>query len=365
MSQKRYAYLIGANGPENIRLKYAETDVTRLAEVLLGPVCQFTAVESVIAQSRDEGLATFLQFVEQCEPSDTLLVHFSGHAFFDTFDQLLYLICNNTDSSNLITAIDISAIKRILRRCRAQSRLLILDCCYAKSAYGESFKGEEEIRDIVKKTAQGSVSAILSACARKEKTQEFSDLDGGSGFLSWAIRVACSTRLKDASSDPEQKALSLSDLDRWVKRALDEVNTTLNLHPPLPTPYLFRDQAVGNDIWLTPHPSLNGKPSITGNEENRRRYLNEVAKRYSSVTLPIGPSEGLSLHAIFQPLALCSDPLAAEDRERRQRRQFLGEPVKEEPSECDEITKPHEKSRDTNKPTQPKVAQHGEESNRP
>src|SRR5450631_3604043 len=144
MSQKRYAYLIGANGPENIRLQYAETDVTRLAETLRGPVCQFTEVESVIAQSRDEGLATFQQFVEQCDASDTLLVHFSGHAFFDTLDQQLYLLCNNTDSNNLITAIDISAIKRILRRSRAQSKLLILDCCHAKAAYDDPFKGEEE-----------------------------------------------------------------------------------------------------------------------------------------------------------------------------------------------------------------------------
>ena len=365
MSQKRYAYLIGANGPENIRLQYAETDVTRLAETLRGPVCQFTAVESVIAQSRDEGLATLQQFVEQCDASDTLLVHFSGHAFFDTLDQQLYLLCNNTDSNNLITAIDISAIKRILRRSRAQSKLLILDCCHAKAAYDvKSVESEEEVRDIVKKATQGSMSAILSACARKDKTREFRDLDRGSGFLSWAVRAACSTRLEDASSDPEKKALSLSDLDRWVKRALDEVNTDLSLHPPLPTPYLFSDQAVGNEIWLTPPPSLNGKPSLTGNEENRRRYLNEVAKRYSSVTLPIGSSEGLSLHAIFQPLALRSDPLAAEDLERKQRRKFLGESLEEEPYDLAEtaMRHGHEKSRDINKPTQPKIAQHGEDA---
>ncbi len=362
MSQKRYAYLIGANGPANIRLEYAETDITRLAETLRGPSCQFTAVEPIIAQSRDEGLATFQQFVEQCDSSDTLLVHFSGHAFFDPIDQQLYLLCNNTDCNNLVTAIDISAVKRILRRSRAQSKLLILDCCYAKAAYEDSFKGEEEIRDIVKKTAQGSVSAVLSACGRKDRTQELRDLDGGSGFLSWAVRAACSTRLEDASSDPEKKVLSLSDLDRWVKKALDEVNTTLNVHPPLPTPFLLREQSVGNDIWLTPLPILDSKPSLTASAEIRRRYLDEVSRRYSSVTLPIDSSEGLSLHAIFQPLALRSEPLSAEDLERKQRRKFLGEPAEEELHDLVESAKQHEKSRDINKPAQPKIAQHGEEA---
>ena len=32
MSQQRYAYLMGANGPEQMALRYAESDALRLAE---------------------------------------------------------------------------------------------------------------------------------------------------------------------------------------------------------------------------------------------------------------------------------------------------------------------------------------------
>ena len=132
MSQERYAFLIGANGPEDMRLKYAETDVIRLAEALKGSYCQFTAAEAVIAHNRDAGLKGFHQFAERCKPSDLLLVHFSGHAIFD---EQLYLLTNTTDPNDLSSAIEIGAIKRILRKSPAQYKLLILDCCHAKGAY--------------------------------------------------------------------------------------------------------------------------------------------------------------------------------------------------------------------------------------
>src|SRR5437764_4227439 len=94
MSQKRYAYLIGANGPESIRLKYAETDVIRLAEALKGPYCRFTSAEVIIAYNRQSGIQGFKQFTEQCESGDLLLVHFSGHAIFD---EQFYVLCDDSD----------------------------------------------------------------------------------------------------------------------------------------------------------------------------------------------------------------------------------------------------------------------------
>ena len=79
-------------------------------------------------------------------------------------------------------------------------------------------------------------------------------------------------------------------------------------------------QAVHN--WEMQH---HMQPSISPSLLMRTKYLEKVYKRYNSVTLPIGPAEGLSLHAIFQPLMLHLDPLAAEDLERKQRRALLGE----------------------------------------
>jgi hypothetical protein len=56
MSQKRYAYLIGANGPQQQPhviepLKYAEKDIGRLEAALSAHPCAFTEVNSIIANT--------------------------------------------------------------------------------------------------------------------------------------------------------------------------------------------------------------------------------------------------------------------------------------------------------------------------
>src|SRR5207245_6877116 len=114
-----------------------------------------------------------------------------------------------------------------------------------------------------------------------------------------------------------------------------------------------------SQIWLTNPPS-SAPNSTLSSDEARRKYLENVYKRYNSVTLPIGPAEGFSLHAIFQPLALRRDPLAAEDLERRQRRHLLGEQYEEE----GEYIYPSSTGKDSSdgKKSPPVRAENGEEA---
>jgi len=60
-----------------------------------------------------------------------------------------------------------------------------------------------------------------------------------------------------------------------------------------------------------------------GEMRYRIEYLEHLTERYSTVTLPIGPVEGLTLQAIFQPLTLRYDPLAAEDLQYKQQQDML------------------------------------------
>ncbi len=135
--------------------------------------------------------------------------------------------------------------------------MLILDCCHAAGAHAGALKGEQEIRRQLDETVQGSAIAILSACARKAQTRELDNLDGGSGFLTWAIRAGCTTHFQEASSSSELRVLSLNDLcDNWLPKALKYVNTTLSADRPLPSPILLNEQEVGygSKIWLTDPP---------------------------------------------------------------------------------------------------------------
>src|SRR5450755_2037822 len=109
MSYRRYAYCLGANGPqglENGPLKYAELDAMRLAKAFTDRPCHFEKTTWEVAADPRRTLANLSQFVRQCESPDLLVVHFSGHAILD---EELYLLCNETDCDDLISsAIDIS-----------------------------------------------------------------------------------------------------------------------------------------------------------------------------------------------------------------------------------------------------------------
>jgi hypothetical protein len=59
----------------------------------------------------------------------------------------------------------------------------------------------------------------------------------------------------------------------------------------------------------------------------RHRYASLLMQQMGRITLPVGPSaaERIRLRAIFQPLTLRQEPLAAEDLARQERRPLLGE----------------------------------------
>ena len=354
--QKRYAYLIGANGPQTehlVTLKYAEKDAQRFAEALSSPRCAFTEVELRIAESPQSALAGLNRFVEQCEPSDLLLVHFSGHGWYH---RQLFLLCNSTEIDDCISsAIKIDDIKSYLDKCKARHKVLVLDCCHAGGAHSGLFKGDQDIRNTFQQ-ALGSTYVILLACSQRGQARELETLDGGAGFLSWTLTTACTNRFEEVS--PDKHSLSLTDIWRWMPTALEEANSSLKpeeqkLYPPI----ILNEVVAGDDgtIWLTEqHRAVTS--TFVPDELVRKQYLEKISTRYHAITLPIGPEEGLSFQAIFQPLALRRDPLTA-DQEHKQRRALLGEEREDE----DQRNEHHRKDRPVAK-EQPVIAEHGEDA---
>ena len=363
MSQKRYAYLIGANGPQTDRLamlKYAEKDAQRLAEALRTSHCAFTDAEATIAENPQPTLAGLGRFVKQCEPSDLLLVHFSGHADRGRGGQLI-LLCNGTDIDDYTSsAIKISSIKEYLDECKARQKVLILDCCHASAAHTSPFKGDQDLRSSLQQTLEGSVNIILSACSYRDRTRELAILDDGAGFLSWALTTACTSRFQELS--PDDHSLSLMDIWQWIPTALRGVNDRLGPKEQLPQPILLSEMKAGDDseIWLTEQRRAHTSKFVP-DQLTRKKYLESVYKRYSSVTLPLGPAEGFSLHAVFQPLELRRDPLAAEDLDRKKRRPFLGERLEDE-KDADHFRLERDEKERADEKQRPIIAENGEDA---
>jgi tetratricopeptide (TPR) repeat protein len=269
MPQKRYAYLIGANGPKHqniISLQYAEKDVEHLQRALSDHPCEFTDVKSAIATNPLDVLIGLERLATSCERSDLLIVHFSGHG--KVWGGNLYLICNETEIDARLfeaTAINISRLKTILDLCNAKHKLLVLDCCHAGTAHaGGTWRGEQELETALQ-DIKGSVSAILSACAAHKPTRELDTLElyleKGAGFLSWALAAACSEHFANVS---REGALSLSDILSWLPEVRDKINLDLRSDEQVPLPRLLseRDIAGDDEIWLT---------------GRRRRYAHGVA----------------------------------------------------------------------------------------
>ena len=259
MTQQRYAYLIGANGPEQTQitpLKYAEKDAQRLKEVFDTEPCKFFRVKSVIANQSANVLTDLEEFSEACQDEDLLVVHFSGHAKSDSGE--LYLIRNDTvfqekGRLRFSTTIKLRDIKDVLDRCRARHRLLILDCCYSGVALsGGAYKGDEDFERPLRQL-KGSTSAILTACSFREKARELDTLNDnqGGGFLSWVIASGCARNFNEVA---KEDALSLTDIWYWLENtAIDLINRALPQLEQIPRPRLLHDRVAGidNEIWFT------------------------------------------------------------------------------------------------------------------
>ncbi len=194
------------------------------------------------------GLENFLKN-PALQEQDLVVVHFSGHGHLFE-DGRLYLLCNQTEASEIdISAIEIDLIKRRLAECPARYKLLILDCCHAGSAT-EGARGEQEVGEELNQVLQGSSNVVLAACSRTQTTRELTTIDGedGGGVLSWIVRTACTTRLREVSGDDP---LSLKDIQHWIPRIMQKINSGLSAEERLPQPRTFYEELGGEEIWLT------------------------------------------------------------------------------------------------------------------
>jgi hypothetical protein len=249
---------MGANHPQGFArlrvLQYAERDAELLANALLAPPCSFTQAQHVIADDPRATLRGLDDFLQQpaIQEQDLIVVHFSGHGHFSYRDNKLYLLCNQTEARDFdISSIDIDAIKRRLADCTARYKLLILDCCHSGGATEGILKGAQEVEEELAQALQGSSNVILAACSRAERTRELAKIDDeeGGGVLSWIVRAACSTRLREAG---DGRSLSLKDIQRWIPDIIKKINSALpEGEEHIPQPRTFYEEQGGDEIWLT------------------------------------------------------------------------------------------------------------------
>jgi hypothetical protein len=132
-----------------VRLYGPERDPVELKRVLTtGPGHLFEAdnVRVVDPQPDHDELAVEIdRFLKSATPNDTVLLYYSGHGALDPGrNDNLYLCATDVTQNNLSThGLDSQKVSTWLRDCRAQQKIVILDCCYAGGFKGGPGVGEE------------------------------------------------------------------------------------------------------------------------------------------------------------------------------------------------------------------------------
>jgi len=133
MTGKRAAMLIAIDQFENLpKLSAPVNDAESLRRLLSDQDIGAYDVELIINKDRKEVIERLGEFLKKDRmPDDLLLVYYSGHGITDDQNRL-YLTSTDTEENKLdTTAISADIIKDYLGKCRAQSKILILDCCFS------------------------------------------------------------------------------------------------------------------------------------------------------------------------------------------------------------------------------------------
>jgi formylglycine-generating enzyme required for sulfatase activity len=137
----RYALLIGCSeytDDKLLQLAMPEADVQALAQVLEDEqIGAFDAVDVSLNEPDYVVRRKISRFFKRRSKDDFLLLFFAGHGVKDRAGQL-YLTFTNTEHDDFDgTAIPDAFVARQMDRSKAESQLLILDCCYS-GAFGRN-----------------------------------------------------------------------------------------------------------------------------------------------------------------------------------------------------------------------------------
>ncbi len=172
-------------------------------------------------------VAALEQLREQCRPSDTLILFFSGHGARDP-DGAVYYVPH--DDANLLPW---QLIAAPLGQTRAGTVLFFSDCCHA-GGFGRAPASQQEIADALLRDAR---VMVFSASRGLELSWEMSELQHG------AFTFAVLRGLEGAADLVPDGQITISELQAFVATTVKQL-TDDRQHPHIPLMRDFDPDAV-------------------------------------------------------------------------------------------------------------------------
>ncbi|MEM7508893.1 MAG: caspase family protein [Pseudomonadota bacterium] len=162
---QRRALLIGVASypaePELPNLRCPLNDVEGLGNLLDDPARgAFDTVQRLEDATSSEMKLALNVFVNETTPDDTALIYFSGHGMLDSsFD--LHLCTSDSRRAVLeASSVPDAFLWNLIGKCRAERKVLILDCCYSASSGGTP---RSAVKDQLTMAASGSGAYLLAS----------------------------------------------------------------------------------------------------------------------------------------------------------------------------------------------------------
>jgi Sulfatase-modifying factor enzyme 1/Caspase domain len=208
----RRAFVVGSNGPEAGRLRFAQEDARRMREALGAKGCGFTVMGGETRWTSTTLRDALYRAAEQCAPDDTFIFYFAGHGKQAARGGLFLLLDDTDPARPLETALLVSHVVEAMRQSRATSKLLILDCCHAGEAIRDSgFRDDDEPYSLKDAVADENFEALMAG-DHLDRARELDSLGGG--FLTSHIVDALTTRRFDATGG--SGVVTLQRLGDWL-----------------------------------------------------------------------------------------------------------------------------------------------------
>ncbi|MBC7921131.1 MAG: SUMF1/EgtB/PvdO family nonheme iron enzyme, partial [Ferruginibacter sp.] len=274
----RKAFIMASNGPESIgRLQYAEKDAEDFAKCLTGPRYGFEVIRPEKGVDQDDIMRILRKSALACEPADDFLCYFSGHGNLEKGE--LKLVVDDKDERVEMASLDVDAVLKLIRNCRASNKLFILDCCHAGGAIGTK-SGSGQLVENVAPQLQTENDLVLMASERLSTIREYADLRGS--FLTQKICEALGKEFHQLDKDKDQR-ISIQDLMDYLKECVVEYNKSKKTpREKAPQPHLF-GRLKGAHFILTQESYRWLPRELSGPDESKL------------IILPIQPKKGLVL----------------------------------------------------------------------
>lgn len=314
-------------------LSAPELDAQQLREVLEDPRIGGFEVTTLLNERESDVRRTLARFLK-ARPTEDLLVHVSCHGV-KAPDGTLYLATTDTELALLsATALPAEFVNSAMEESRANSILLMLDCCYA-GAFAKGMKAKAGGPVDVDERLGGSGRAVITATDALQFAFEGSDLVQGDPAARPSIFTDVVVQgLRTGQADLDQDGrVTLRELfeyvDDEVRRRQPDQTPRLFIHDvsgdlfvagrttpatkPTPLPPKVQAAVESEDYWTRVGIVSTLLEHVRGEHPGRA-----LAARQALGKLAADPDDRVKAEA-REGLASVPDPVASEDRERPER----------------------------------------------